>query len=63
MTSHSDALAWISCADYLVSASRLEGAPTAVREARALGVPVVAAPSGDLMEWARTDAGIEILSE
>ena len=49
------ALAWISAADALLSASRLEGAPSAVREARALGVPVVASAAGDLAEWAERD--------
>lgn len=59
---HADTLAWISAADYLVSASRLEGAPTVIREARALGVSVVAAECGDLAEWARADPGIEIVA-
>jgi teichuronic acid biosynthesis glycosyltransferase TuaC len=49
------ALTWISAADALLSASRLEGAPSAVREARALGVPVVASAAGDLAEWAERD--------
>jgi hypothetical protein len=31
-----------------------------VREARALGVPVLAAPSGDLVDWAARDAGITL---
>src|SRR5262249_27091238 len=58
-----EALAWISAADVLVSASRDEGAPTAIREARALRVPVLAAPCGDLEEWAKNDSGIEIVRE
>jgi glycosyltransferase involved in cell wall biosynthesis len=45
----------------LVSASRHEGSPLVVREARALGVPVVACPSGDLEQWARDDAGLWVL--
>lgn len=53
-----EALAWIAASDLLVSASRLEGAPTVVREARALGVPVVAARAGDLDAWAERDRGI-----
>jgi glycosyltransferase involved in cell wall biosynthesis len=61
LTPRDTALAWMSAADFVVSASRLEGAPTAIREARALGVPVVATPSGDLSEWARSDPGIEII--
>lgn len=49
-------LDWIAAADVLVSASLLEGAPTVIREARALGVPVVACPAGDLASWAEADA-------
>jgi glycosyltransferase involved in cell wall biosynthesis len=54
-------LAWIAAARVLVHPSRAEGAPTVVREARALGVPVVATASGDLEEWARDDPGIAIV--
>lgn len=50
-----DALTWLAAADVLVNASLEEGAPTVVREARALGVPVVARPCGDLTLWADTD--------
>lgn len=57
-----DALTWIAAADVVLSASRCEGAPTVVREARALGVPVVAAPSGDLLRWAADDPGISVVS-
>jgi teichuronic acid biosynthesis glycosyltransferase TuaC len=53
--SRPEALDWIAAADVLVSASLLEGAPTAVREARALGVPVVACAAGDLTRWAEQD--------
>jgi teichuronic acid biosynthesis glycosyltransferase TuaC len=56
--SRSDALAYIAAADALVSASAEEGAPTVVREARQLGVPVVAVAAGDLAHWAGRDAGI-----
>jgi glycosyltransferase involved in cell wall biosynthesis len=52
------ALCCIAAADVLVSASREEGAPTVVREARLLGVPVVALAAGDLEKWARQDPGI-----
>lgn len=55
------ALAWIGRANVLLSASRLEGSPLVVREARALGVPVVACASGDLERWARHDAGLWVL--
>lgn len=56
-----ETLAWIAAADVLVSASRSEGAPTAVREARLLGVPVVTAPCGSTAAWAAADPGITIL--
>ena len=49
------ALTWISAADLLLTASRAEGAPSVVREARALGVPVVSARAGDLTRWAESD--------
>jgi glycosyltransferase involved in cell wall biosynthesis len=54
------ALSWVAAADALVSASRLEGAPTVVREARALGTPVVCLEAGDLRAWAEKDAGIQL---
>jgi teichuronic acid biosynthesis glycosyltransferase TuaC len=52
----------MAAADVLVSASREEGAPTVVREARALGVPVVAVPCGDLATWAAADPGIALVN-
>lgn len=63
LTPRDTALAYIAAADYLVSASQLEGASTVIREARALGVRVVATPSGDLGDWARSDPGIEVVDE
>jgi glycosyltransferase involved in cell wall biosynthesis len=56
------ALGWIAGARVLVSTSRDEAAPSAVREARALGVPVVATAAGDIREWSRADAGIVVVS-
>ncbi|HEY5372341.1 MAG TPA: glycosyltransferase family 4 protein [Polyangiaceae bacterium] len=56
-----DALAYIAAADVLVSASAEEGAPSVVREARALGVRVVAVAAGDLTEWAKTDPGLSVV--
>ncbi len=53
-----DTLAWIAASRALVHTSRAEGAPTVVREARALGVPVIATASGDLASWAQTDRDI-----
>jgi teichuronic acid biosynthesis glycosyltransferase TuaC len=59
--SRDQTLTYIAAADTLVSASRDEGAPTVVREARALGVTVVAVPAGDLVEQARADRGIVLV--
>ncbi len=55
------ALAYVAAADALVSASLHEGAPTVVREARALGTPVVCLAAGDVARWAETDAGIHVV--
>ncbi len=55
------ALGWIAHAAVLVSTSLAEGAPSAVREARGLGIPVVATPAGDLTRWATTDPGIVLV--
>jgi glycosyltransferase involved in cell wall biosynthesis len=55
------ALAWLAAADLVVSASREEGAPSVVREARALGVPVVTTRAGDLSEWALSDPDLFVL--
>jgi glycosyltransferase involved in cell wall biosynthesis len=55
------ALAWIRASDFVVSASREEGAPTVVREARALGVPVISVPAGDLRQWAERDDDIRLV--
>jgi teichuronic acid biosynthesis glycosyltransferase TuaC len=55
------ALDFIAAADVLLSTSRLEGAPSVVREARALGTRVVASPAGDLLRWSHTDPGLSVL--
>lgn len=55
-----EALGWIASADVLLSTSIAEAAPTAVREARALGVRVLACPAGDLARWAQSDPHIEL---
>ncbi|MDI1481290.1 glycosyltransferase family 4 protein [Polyangium sp. y55x31] len=55
-----EALAWIAAADVLLHASAEEAAPTVVREARALGVPVVACAAGDVAVWARHDPGLVV---
>lgn len=57
----SRALLWIAAADLLLSASQKEGAPTAVREARALGTPVLAVAAGDLETWSRDDPELWIV--
>lgn len=59
--SREQTLRWIAAADALLSASRTEGAPTAIREARALGVPVVTTAAGDLLEWSAVDAGLHVI--
>lgn len=58
-----EALTYIRAADLLVSASFNEGAPTVVREARALGTRVVAAASGDLSDWARNDPDLVVCTD
>jgi teichuronic acid biosynthesis glycosyltransferase TuaC len=55
-----EALAWIAAADALVHPSGCEAAPTVVREARALGVPVAACDAGDIISWAREDEGLHV---
>jgi glycosyltransferase involved in cell wall biosynthesis len=55
------ALTYLAAADALVSASLHEGAPSVVREARALGTPGVCHEAGDLRKWAQTDAGIHVV--
>jgi glycosyltransferase involved in cell wall biosynthesis len=57
------ALDLIAAADVLLSTSELEGAPSVVREARALGTRVVASSAGDLHAWSRTDAGLCVLGQ
>jgi glycosyltransferase involved in cell wall biosynthesis len=59
--SRPEALRWIAAADLLLSASTLEGAPSVVREARALGTRVVTLAAGDLRAWAGRDPGLHVL--
>ncbi len=56
------ALTHIAAADALVSASLEEGAPTAIREARALGTPVICLAAGDLLTWAQSDPGLVVIA-
>jgi glycosyltransferase involved in cell wall biosynthesis len=55
-----EALAWIAAANVLLHPSGVEAAPTVIREARALAVPVVACDAGDVAAWARDDADITV---
>jgi len=54
-------LRWIAHASALVSTSRYEGAPTVVREARMLQIPVVAMPAGDIATRAEHDPGVHVV--
>jgi glycosyltransferase involved in cell wall biosynthesis len=54
-------LSWIAASDVLIHASHHEGAPTVIREARALGVPVITAVGGDAALWAERDPGITVV--
>jgi glycosyltransferase involved in cell wall biosynthesis len=58
--SREKALELIADSHRLLHLSEAEGAPTVIREARALGVPVLATPVGDVARWALEDPGIEI---
>jgi teichuronic acid biosynthesis glycosyltransferase TuaC len=58
----SRALDVLAASDLLVDASEAEGAPTAVREARALDVPVISCGAGDVPCWSERDAGITLVA-
>jgi glycosyltransferase involved in cell wall biosynthesis len=55
-------LEWLAAADVVLSASREEGSPTVVREARLLGTPVVAVACGDVADWAACDPELYVIS-
>lgn len=55
-------LGWMKAADVVVSASLEEGAPTALREARLLNVPVWTAEYGSAAQWAATDDGVTVIA-
>jgi glycosyltransferase involved in cell wall biosynthesis len=57
-----ETLTYLAAADAVLSASRTEGAPCVVREARALGVPVVACSAGDIADWASSDPGLWVVA-
>lgn len=50
-----EALGILAGADVLLHPSAVEAAPTAIREARALGIPVIACDAGDVAAWALED--------
>lgn len=56
-------LMWLNASDLLLNASLLEGAPSVVREARALGVDVWTAPCEAASNWATHDPGISVRPE
>jgi teichuronic acid biosynthesis glycosyltransferase TuaC len=62
LVSRDRALVWLAAADVVLSASLEEGAPSVVREARALGTPVVALACGDLARQAENDPGLVVVS-
>lgn len=53
-----EALAALAAADVLLHPSAVEAAPTVVREARALGIPVIACGAGDVVRWSNADPEI-----
>jgi len=55
---HHETLCWIQAADALLSASRWEGAPTAIREALALDTLVVSPAIADLPEWGKSQPSL-----
>lgn len=57
------ALRWMRAADVVLCASLQEGAPTVIREARALGTAVWCAPTPITEQWARQDVGIILCAE
>ncbi len=58
--SRTETLSLIASSQKLLHLSDAEGAPTVVREARALGIPVLATAVGDVARWALSDPGIEL---
>jgi glycosyltransferase involved in cell wall biosynthesis len=58
--SRRETLAWIAAADVVLHPSAIEAAPTVIREARALHVPVIACDAGDVAAWAEDDPGIAL---
>jgi len=61
--SRDETLRFIAHASALVSTSVEEGCPTVVREAQALGTPVIAFAAGDLAERSRKDPKITIVED
>lgn len=57
-----EALSWLAGARALAHPSACDAAPTAVLEALALGVPVVAAEVGDTARWAASGARLRLVA-
>ncbi len=55
-------LYWLAAADVLISASRREGAPTAIREALYLSTSVVATQAGDLRNWQKHEPDLLLVN-
>lgn len=55
-------LRYIKSATVLLHPAAADGAPTVVREARALGTPVISFGAGDARRWADDDDGITIVA-
>lgn len=56
-------LTWMRAADLLISTSKHEGSPGAIREALALGTTVVAVPAGDLSERVKSEPNLHLVGE
>ncbi len=56
------ALHLLGSSDVLLHPSELEAAPTVVREARFLGVPVIACGAGDIARWSLSDSEIRCVA-
>ncbi|MEZ4437757.1 MAG: glycosyltransferase [Polyangiaceae bacterium] len=58
-----ETLAILAASHALLAPSPTEGAPTVIREARCLGLPVVSRAAGDVVDWARRDHGILVAED
>jgi glycosyltransferase involved in cell wall biosynthesis len=60
---HREAIALLQSADVLVSSSRMESFGTALSEARAAGVPIIARAGGNVAAHVRAEAGGTLLAD